>query len=186
MRTKSIQKEELTMSKRLRKNIPKLKSKKGLTLVEILVGVTIIVIVFGATLGAMTQGYTNTLYNADENKSAALSKSINDSIMEAVVRQGFKSQTECENYFFGGGKSPNSDSSNAVHSAAVAIDSSVEYVPYASFPDNSKDCQYTIKTDSISTVEGTGSKVSMGYVLIQTATKSAKGMHINTSYVPYY
>lgn len=173
------------MKKNLRKNIPKLRSKKGLTLVEILVGVAIIVIVFGATLGAMTQGYTSTLYNADENKAAAVSKSMNDAIMAAVTNQHFQNQAECDDYFFGGGKNPNSDGSNAIHAAAVSIESSVEYVSYASFPDYSKDFQYTIKTDGISNVEG-ASNQSMPYVMIQTAARSAKGMNINTSFVPYY
>ena len=50
----------------------KMKSKKGITLVEILIGVTIVVIVFASTLGAMVGGFTTTMYNSDENRAAVL------------------------------------------------------------------------------------------------------------------
>ena len=64
------------MKKRIRKKIPKLRSKKGMTLVEILAGVVIIVIVFGATLSAMTNGFSSTLRNATANRDAVEGEEI--------------------------------------------------------------------------------------------------------------
>ena len=51
-------KEETEMIKRLKRKKARLHSKKGMSLVEILVAVTIIVIVFGGTIGAMANGYS--------------------------------------------------------------------------------------------------------------------------------
>ncbi len=58
----------------------KFRSKKGMTLVEILVGIAIIVIVFASTLGALVNGYSTTLYNADHNKEDLLNSSVNEII----------------------------------------------------------------------------------------------------------
>ena len=69
------------MKKMTRTVRKKIRSKKGMTLVEILVGVTIVVIVFASTLGAMVTGYTTTLFNADENRSAVLNSSVNEIVL---------------------------------------------------------------------------------------------------------
>lgn len=58
----------------------KYRSKKGMSLVEILVGVAIMVIVFASTLGAMVNGYTTTVYNSDKNKEDLLNSSVNEII----------------------------------------------------------------------------------------------------------
>ena len=72
--------------KRLILHRNKFRSKKGMSLVEILIGVAIIVIVFASTLGAMVSGYTTTVYNADENRAGLLNASVNDIVFTTIKR----------------------------------------------------------------------------------------------------
>jgi len=107
------------MRKRLLRKLHRTKSKRGLSLVELIVGVTILVIVFGGTMSAMANGYTDTLYNAQQNKGAADGASLNEVIMEAVKAKGFADEEECAEYFAG---DPNMDDTNAIHAAALEVD----------------------------------------------------------------
>ena len=180
------------MKKRTRQNIPKLRSKKGMSLVELIVGIVIIVIVFTATLTAMTNGYTTTIYNADVNKNAVSGGSLNEIIMEAVSKQQFESkagENGAEKYFFNNGnKTPNTDSSNAIHAAARMIYPDVQYVSPDDFPDSTIENQYTINLDAESDVEkkvGISAKAKIKGIEIKTSVTSVKGTVINSSFVPY-
>ena len=167
------------MKKRTRQIRTKLRSKKGMTLVELIVGIVIIVIVFSATLSAMTNGYSDTIYNADVNKSAVKGGSLNEVIMEAIIKQGLTSADDdgdsasAQNFFFAGGKTP-ADGDNPVHSAAVAVIPSVRYVPYGSFYENQKDEEGKKKVST--TIKG---------IEILTCVTNSKGTLINSSFVPY-
>lgn len=160
-----------------------------MSLVELLVAVTIIVLVFGGTVGAMANGYSSTLYNAQKTIDAAEGVSLNDIIFEGIENQYFESADECNKYFFGTGgtKNPNTDPTNSIHEAAKSVDSGVRYVTSADFPstDSSIVLQYTIVTDSRSNVStGLGSKEVSG-VTIKTAVRTVEGIVTNTSFVPY-
>ncbi len=165
------------MKKRLPAKIPKLRSKKGITLIEILVGVAIIVIVFGATLSAMTNGYSKVLYNAETNKSAAEGGSINEVILEAVKRQGFANAEECFDYF--------TNADNAVHGAAKSADDTIQYVNYAQFPVMNIDNQYAINMEAESIVSTENGDHRLKGLEILTSINSVEGVVVNRSFVAY-
>lgn len=167
------------MKKRMRQKIPKFHSKKGMSLVELVVGITIIVIVFSSTLSAMTQGFTDTLYNAQVNKTAAEGGSLNELMMEAAIRKELTSKSDVEALFTNG--QPNAD--NTIDAAAKSFMSDIEYVPAADFPKANVANQYTIYTDVGQPVEGTASNVKG--IEIQTLVTSIKGTLLNRSFVAY-
>ena len=74
----------------------KIKSKKGLTLVELVVGVTIVVIVFASCLGALVSGYTTTMYNSDQNKASSLNESLNDILISILGRMYYTDEDDVE------------------------------------------------------------------------------------------
>ena len=171
------------MKKRLRQHIPKVRSKRGMTLVEILVGVTIVVIVFGATLGAMTHGYSSTLYRADEEKEATVSASMNEEIMATVRDLNFGDAGAFNDYCFNG-HNPNTDVSNAIHAAAKSAGGeNVKYVDPGQFPKKSEGTQYTLNPNYSKQIDGT-SAIIKG-IEIKTATYSANGVCICKGFVPY-
>ena len=81
----------------MNKKIEKIYSKKGMTLVEIIVGIAIIVIVFAGTLGAMVGGYTTTVKNADQNKVASENKALNEILMDTIGKLGFANASDAAN-----------------------------------------------------------------------------------------
>ena len=168
------------MKKQRLRVLHRMKSKQGLSLVELIVGVAIMVIVFGATMSAMANGYSDTLYNAEQNVGAAGGASVNEVIMAALQNQQFATEEEFDEYF---AINPNDDENNSVHAAALSISPEIKYVPYDQFPKNEEgyETQYTITTDS-NTVAGTRSLKGME---IFTAVKTTKGWIRNSSFVAY-
>ena len=53
------------MNSNLRQKIPKYKSRAGMSLTELIVGVTIIALVLGSAAGAIVTGYKTTIDNAE-------------------------------------------------------------------------------------------------------------------------
>ena len=86
------------MNGNLRQKIPKA-SKKGMSLVELVVGVTIIAIVLASAAGAIVTGYKTTIDNAERNKVAAISSSMNEVVMKAVKNCGFNNRHEASKHF---------------------------------------------------------------------------------------
>lgn len=175
------------MEKRMRQIIPKLRSKKGMSLVELIVGITILVIVFGATLSAMTNGYSNTIFNADVNKNAVEGGSLNELMAQMVKKQDFADENTCKKYFFGDtvAKDPNSDATNAVHITAQGLFSDIRYVPYSSFPSDAYENQYTIKTDAVYNVKSGAKTYKIKGVEIITSVTNVRGKLTNSSFVAY-
>ncbi len=169
------------MKKRMRQKIPKIHSKKGMTLIELVVGITIIVIVFGATLSAMTNGFTNTLYNAEVDKTAARAGSLNEVMMEAAVKQGFASATDVNALYPSG--SPKAD--NPINQAAVSVEPTIEYVQPHLFPAKDKEFQYTIVVNTHSKLKKGGSEYEINGIEIRTVVNSVKGTIYNNSFVAY-
>ena len=83
----------------------KIRSKKGMTLVEIVVGISLVVIVFASCLGAMVGGYTTTIYNSDENRVAVLNGSLNEIIVSTIHNYGPVNSESVER-LVGGATSP--------------------------------------------------------------------------------
>ena len=155
-----------------------LKSKKGMTLIELVIAITIIVIIFAGTLGALVNGYTTTIYNANHDQMAAKSAAVNEIIMQAVKRYEWPEGTNST--------SVDPDHLNAIDEAAKAECSSIIYVDPADFPKDNVDYQYTIIYDApVSTAKTASSSVNIPGVTIRTAINSASGLFINESFVPY-
>lgn len=155
----------------------KFKSKKAMTLVELIVGITIVVIVFAGTLGAIVSGYTTTIKNADQNKVAAKNAAVNEVIMQAVKIQGW---TEEQTLI-----------PNAIDEAAKSECTDVVYVEPSMFPDDTYDCQYTLIFDNDSSADiskvntPSASQVEIRGVTIRTSMKYAGGIVTYESFVPY-
>ena len=75
--------------KKMRKKIPKLRSKKGLSLVELIVGVTIMAMAISSAAGAIVTGYKTTIDNAIRNEAAVKCASVNEIIMKAIKNCDF-------------------------------------------------------------------------------------------------
>lgn len=177
----SKQRRQQLMKKRMRQKIPKLHSKKGMSLIELVVGITIIVIVFGSTLSAMTNGFTNTLYNAEVNKTAVEAGSVNELMMEAAIKKEFASGDDVRALFTNG--QPNED--NTIHTAAQSVIPDMEYVIPEQFPKAGIKNQYTILIDVKTTTNRVPKSSSIRGIEIQTMVTSIKGTLMNRSFVAY-
>ena len=87
------------MNSNLRQKIPKCQSKAGMSLTELIVGVTIIALVLASAAGAIVTGYETTIDNAERNKVAAISASMNEVIMKAIKNCGFATKHEASKHF---------------------------------------------------------------------------------------
>ncbi len=174
-----------------RKTLKKLRSKRGLTLVEILIGVAIVVIVFASTLGAMVGGFTTTLYNADENRAAVLNSSLNEIIMNTVHNMAFTEKAAVDNDDIASG---DPDASVIVSAVAANIPEAVYVAPEeinghmsVNFP-KGETYQYTLIPDvstNLNTNKPGGTPVEMKGVAIKTCFDSAAGPITYESFVPY-
>lgn len=175
------------MIKRLKRKKARLHSKKGMSLVEILVAVTIIVIVFGGTIGAMANGYSTTMYNAKDNSSAVKCSSINDIIISGIKNLKLANNEEFEEYFFGEGRNPNTDEDNSVRAALMEFDTEVQYVEPDQFTNSDVSLRYTLVPNVSLPVDpgDTGEIIYVQGVRIKTAVESIGGTVFNYSFVPY-
>ncbi len=176
-----------------KKKIMMKNSKKGLTLVELIVGVAIIAIVFSSTLGAMMGGFTTTVNNADQNKAAIINASVNEIIVNTILDLRLKetsvsatgeindvritdSITELFSNF-------NQDEN------IVAYAGDATYVKPSEFPkDNAGEFQYTIipVTDDSSALSKTATdKKSIKGMIVKTYFNTLRGSNIYQSFVPF-
>ena len=88
------------MKNKLRQKVPKCRTKKGLSLVELIVGITIIAMVLASASGAIVTGYKTTIDNAVRNRAAAESASMNEVILKAIKNCGFSDKDEANELFF--------------------------------------------------------------------------------------
>ncbi|MGN1456337.1 MAG: prepilin-type N-terminal cleavage/methylation domain-containing protein [Acutalibacteraceae bacterium] len=165
----------------MNKKIKKMYSKKGMTLVELLVGIAIVVIVFAGTLGAMVGGYSTTVSNANSNKVSSTNEAVNEIIMNTVQNIGFATKTGADNCIAAIKSGANDPSAEAIKGAAKSKCDDIKFVDSADFPKNDVDNQYTLITDQKPKIN---SKEIAG-VIIKTAMKSSSGFVINQSFVPY-
>lgn len=173
------------MKKRMRKKIPKLRSKKGMTLVEILAGVVIIVIVFGSTLSAMTNGFSSTLRNATTNKYAVESESVNEIILQAISKYNFQDEDDARDVL--------EADVNAIEMAAQSVVPEMKYVDSSEYDSKDYDNKFTVvflEEETKSTVTTSlGGRKKSDYVIrgmqIKTAVTTSTGVVRNVSFVPY-
>lgn len=192
-----------------KKIIKKLRSKRGLTLLEILIGVTLVVIVFSSTLGAMVGGYTTTIYNADENRSAVINASLNEAIVNTVHNLAISNKDKLDMYVEDIGTAAVNANNNVIVSAVEAMVPEAKYVApvkeggeyvvhfldTADAAGNDYSYQYSLipeKNTSLdivkakSYVAGSGvNAVSIKGITVKTCFYSAQGPVIYESFVPY-
>ena len=186
------------MEKLMRQKIPKVRSRRGMSLIELVVGITIIVIVFGSTLSAMTNGYSNTIYNAEVNQTAVEGGSLNEIMAQAIKNLGFEDEASCKKYFFGGSgspvKDPNTATDNAVHAAGKAVlgeepstpgNMKLQYVSPDVFPSPNFENQYTIITDAESTLKASAKNYDIKGVILKTSVTNVRGKLTNSSFIAY-
>lgn len=176
----------------MNKKVKKLRSKKGMTLVELLVGIAIVVIVFAGTLGAMIGGYSTTVNNADQNRVNATNEATNEVIMSTIKMMKFadkNSANKCidELKALSITSTPSTPSdervkAEAIQDAAEKKCTGIQFVESSSFPNKNVDCQYTLITLDNPTQ---ASSQNIDGVIIKTAIKSSSGFVINQSFVPY-
>ncbi len=190
------------MKKMTRTVRKKIRSKKGMTLVEILVGVTIVVIVFASTLGAMVTGYTTTLFNADENRSAVLNSSVNEIVLNTVRKARISDGDAALEMIdamanYDPESATGSDTVGAAVMAAVAtqVPEAVFVQPqddgmggYTADFSEGESYQFTIlpeKQSSLSFIEAGKDDLVITGMTIKTCFESAKGSITYEAFIPY-
>lgn len=157
----------------------RLNSKKGVTLVELVIGIAIIVIVFASTLSALTGGYTTTVNNADQNRAAAKSASANELLMSTINSLQITQQSDLDAALA-------STPDPIAAAVAAKFGSSMKYVAPSAYYDSTEDMKYTIEGNKTTNIYGatTGSDEIQG-MIIRTSVNSAAGYVYNESFVPY-
>ncbi|MBQ5562701.1 MAG: prepilin-type N-terminal cleavage/methylation domain-containing protein [Clostridia bacterium] len=181
------------MKSKLRQKIPKCRTKKGLSLVELIVGVTIIAMVLASASGVIVTGYKTTIDNATRNKAAALSASMNDVVLKAIKNCGFSEQSKADEQFKEE-KEPvyaavNNMYQNYLKSVGVDPATSPRSVYCSStgnFSAEDGDWQYYLNTGAKRHLaDGTALGIDILGVEITTAVAAAGGFEEIVSFVPY-
>ena len=183
--------------KKMRKKIPKLRSKKGLSLVELIVGVTIMAMAISSAAGAIVTGYKTTIDNAIRNEAAVKCASVNEIIMKAIKNCDFYDSDEAEKYFFkkkqGDGPTatfltldPNTNADDSVYQAGKSKFSDLYYNSSTVFPDDTHDLQYQIDINAVENLTADGVEdIEMKGIKIKTAINVPDGYVEIFSFVPY-
>lgn len=157
----------------------KIKSKRGVTLVELLIGMTIIVIVFAGTLAAMSTGYTTTVYNADQDKASVVSASTNELVAAAATKMQFTKKAELD---------ADLGSASSYIKTSTARYVKMTYVEPSSFFSSDLDERFSIFPDVESSVSGgslIGEDAKVKGMIVRSACKSAQGTIYTETFVPY-
>ena len=183
------------MKNKLRQKVPKCRTKKGLSLVELIVGITIIAMVLASASGAIVTGYKTTIDNAVRNRAAAESASMNEVILKAIKNCGFSDKDEANELFFlkddgvtatDPQKKDADTADEPVFAAVKKRYSDVQYSATKSFLQESGDYQYTLNTDAKRTLkDSSGEDIDITGVEITTAVASPIGFEEIVSFVPY-
>jgi len=183
------------MKNKLRQKSPKCRTKKGLSLVELIVGITIIAMVLASASGAIVTGYKTTIDNAVRNRAAAESASMNEVILKAIKNCGFSDKDEANELFFlkddgvtatDPQKKDADTADEPVFAAVKKRYSDVQYSATKSFLQESGDYQYTLNTDAKRTLkDSSGEDIDITGVEITTAVASPIGFEEIVSFVPY-
>lgn len=188
------------MKKLLKSGKKKVRSKRGMTLVEILVGVTIVVVVFASTLGAMVSGYTTTMFNADENRSAVLNASVNEIVLNTVRKARISDSDSAIEMIEDMADYDSADLSDTV--GAAVMSAVLAQVPDAVFvsPTTDVDGAYIVEFSegesyqfsilpetktSLTFLEATKDDLSVDGLTIKTNFESAKGSITYETFIPY-
>ena len=178
------------MKSKMRQKIPKCRSKKGLSLVELIVGVLIIAMVLASASGVIVTGYKTTVDNASRNRAAAESASMNEVIMIAIKNCAFSSESEAEEHFFwnvdiNGAKvsktDPEKKGSDPVFEAVKKLYPDVHYIE--DFSSSQYDFMYKLNIKAQRTLNP-DNEVIKG-IEITTAVATPLGLEQIVSFIPY-
>ncbi len=179
------------MKSRLRQKVPKCRTKKGLSLVELIVGITIIAMVLASASGAIVTGYKTTIDNAERNKAAASSASMNEVILKAIKNCGLADEGEAEEQFFlaADGETattPDQKADEPVYAAVQILYPGVKYSQTNVFSDANGDYQYYLNPSAERVLEESGSaNIRIKGIEITTAVAVGSGFERIISFVPY-
>lgn len=155
------------------------RSKKGMTLVELLVGIAIIVVVFSAVLWGMAHGYTTTVNNVTVDKASAASQAITDN----CIGQFNTYKISCKDDFdVIVGSETTLDN---IRQSILALTGAQYRDPSAFMNDTSVEQQFTIETDVTTTVSGGTTPTEIKGCVVRSAVMSSSGFIITTAFVPY-
>lgn len=146
------------------------KSKRGMTLVEIVVAIAIVAIVFAGTMSALVSAYTSILYNSTDAQASHEAEGITDKVMESIK-----------------GKATDADILAII--STIETENDATFVdrlstPTADFPDDSitGDKQFTIEkiTTPLETRSPDGSLITVEAYRVSVAVRSP-GAYIRNS-----
>lgn len=176
-------------------------SKRGISLIELVVGITLVVVTFASCLGAMVGGYTTTIHNADEARMAVLNASLNEMIINTIRSYGATSNADIQKLIdthnIGAAYTPEDNRLlSAVNDNVKAADgislSTAVYVAPDEFTDPTPtsgvdySVRYTLIPDSTSNVfKNAVNSVEITGVWIRTCFESATGPIFYESFIPY-
>ncbi len=170
------------------------RSKKGVTLLELVIGIAIVVIIFASTLGAMVGGYTTTLRNADQTKVASLNAALNEVIIYTLENKQVAAESDVTDLVtMGSTQSPLKGALEGIFTDAA---NRPKYVEPASYPitntnnPNYADYQFTLVTTQSTSIDRTllgaaTPSLELKGVYIKTCFQSASGPINYESFVPY-
>lgn len=156
------------------------RSKKGMTLVELLVGIAIIVIVFSAVIWGMAHGYTTTVNNVTVDKASAASQAITDN----CIGQFSTYKISCKDDF---DITVGSDTTlNNITQNILMLTGAQYRDPSVFMNDTSVEKQFTIEIDVTTTVSSGTTPTEIKGCVVRSAVMSSSGFIITTAFVPYY
>ena len=182
------------MKSKLRQKIPKCRSKKGLSLVELIVGITIIAMVLASASGVIVTGYKTTIDNAARNQAAAESASMNEVILKAIKNCGFWDKEEADDLFFykldvdgnrDSATTPDQKDDEPVFATVKQLYPNVHYSSNGVFSAEDGDYQYTLDTDAKRVLEDGIDNITIEGIKITTAVSAPGGFEEIVSFVPY-
>ncbi|MGN0537181.1 MAG: type II secretion system protein [Acutalibacteraceae bacterium] len=159
------------------------RSRKGMTLVELIVAMAIIVIVFSGVVWGITHGYATTVNNVTVDSASAKSQSVTDDVVEHLNLYRISSAADFDITV------PVGTEMKKIHEMIendVVNMTGAVYVDPSDFTnDTGKDPQYTIIKDQTTTItKGTTPTVIEGCI-VKSAVLSTNGFIVTTSFVPY-
>lgn len=159
------------------------RSRKGMTLVELIVGMTIIVIVFSGVVWGITHGYATTISNVTVDSASAKAQSITDDVVEHLNLYKISSAADFDMDMTVGTETKKIH--KMIAEEVVSMTGAVYVDPLDFTNDTSKEFQYTIIKDQTTTItKGTTPTVIEGCI-VKSAVLSTNGFIVTTSFVPY-
>lgn len=159
------------------------RSRKGMTLVELIVGMTIIVVVFSGVVWGVAHGYATTINNVTVDSASAKSQSVTDDVTTHLNLYKISSAADFDINVTSGMATTTIRQmiADEVYNMTGAV-----YVDPSDFTnDTSKDPQYTIIMDYGTTITEGATTTTIEGCVVKSAVLSTEGFIVTTAFVPY-